>query len=135
MREVDFLQTPLENDLVRMILVLCSFKTFFMKKAIHQEILLMVNSSLSKRSLCERNNPENNKPLSNVERLEQACWNGMLDDFLPELVMHFGGRTLFMWEIQTAKNFLHIDLCDQVTSSNKELSIDPYIFLNHLSYN
>jgi len=106
-----------------------------MEKTIQQEILLMTNSSLSKRSLCERNNPENSKPFSNVERLEQACWKGMLDDFLPGLIMRVEGKTLFLWEVQTAKNFLHIDLCDQMPSSHNGYSIDPYIFLNHLNYN
>jgi hypothetical protein len=106
-----------------------------MKNSIQQEILLMTNSSLSKRNLCERNSSESGKSFSNVERLEHACWNGMLDEFLPGLVMHFEGKTLFMWEIQTAKSFLHIDLCDQIPSSDKEYSIDPYIFLNHLNYN
>jgi hypothetical protein len=106
-----------------------------MKKSVQQEILLMTNSSLSKRSLCERNNPENGKSFSNVERLEQACWNGMLDEFLPGLIMKAEGKTLFLWEVQTAKSFLHIDLCDQPQFLNKEHSIDPYIFLNHLNYN
>lgn len=106
-----------------------------MKNTVQQEILLMTNSSLSNRNLCEKNSTESGKHFSNVERLEQACWNGMLDEFLPGLVMHLEGRTLFMWEIQTAKSFLHIDLCDQVPSSNKEHSVDPYIFLSHLNFN
>lgn len=104
-----------------------------MKNTVQQEILLMTNSSLSNRNLCERNTSESGKHFSNVERLEQACWNGMLDEFLPGLVMHIEGKTLFMWEIQTAKSFLHIDLCDQIPSSNKDLSIDPYIFINQLN--
>ena len=95
----------------------------------------MTNSSLSNTNLCEKNSSESGKHFSNVERLEQACWNGMLDEFLPGLVMHLEGKTLFMWEIQTAKSFLHIDLCDQVPSSNNEYSIDPYIFLYHLNFN
>lgn len=95
----------------------------------------MTNSSLSNRNLCERNSNESAKHFSNVERLEQACWNGMLDEFLPGLVIHLEGKTLFMWEIQTAKSFLHIDLCDQIPSADKESSIDPYIFLNHLMLN
>ena len=105
-----------------------------MKNSVQQEILLMTNSSLSKTNLCEKNNTEG-KHSSSVERLEQACWNGMLDEFLPGLVMHIEGRTLFLWEIQTAKSFLHIDLCDQVPSSANEHSIDPYIFLNELNPN
>ena len=106
-----------------------------MKNTVQQEILLMTNSSLSKRNLCEKNSTESGKHFSNVERLEQACWNGMLDEFLPGLVMHIEGRTLFMWEIQSAKSFLHIDLCDRPDFSNEEFSIDPYFFLKHIHYN
>lgn len=106
-----------------------------MKNTVQQEILLMTNSNLSKTNLCEKNSSESGKHFSNVEKLEQACWNGMLDEFLPGLVMHIEGKTLFMWEIQTAKSFLHIDLCDQIPSLDKSQSIDPYIFLNHLQYN
>lgn len=106
-----------------------------MKSSVQQEILLMTNSNLSKRNLCEKNSNEAGKHFSNVERLEQACWNGMLDEFLPGLVMHIDGKTLFLWEIQSAKNFLHIDLCDQMPSAEKEHSIDPYVFLDHLNEN
>ena len=106
-----------------------------MKSTVQQEILLMTNSSLSKTNLCEKNNKESGKHFSNAEKLEQACWNGMLAEFLPGIVMHIEGKTLFMWEIQTAKNFLHIDLCDQMPSSEKEHSIDPYIFMDTLNFN
>jgi len=105
-----------------------------MKNTVQQEILLMTNSSLSKSNLCEKNSSES-RLFSNVDRLEQACWNGMLEDFLPGLIVRVEGKTLFLWEIQSAKSFLHIDLCDQPNFSNREHSIDPYIFLNHLNYN
>lgn len=106
-----------------------------MKNSIQQEILLMTNSSLSNRNLSEKNSSESEKHFSNAEKLEQACWNGMLDEFLPGLLMHQEGRTLFMWEIQTAKSFLHIDLCDQIPSLDKSLSVDPYIFMDQLNLN
>jgi len=105
-----------------------------MANTVQQEILLMTNSSLSKRNLCEKNDSEPGQ-FSNVDRLEQACWNGMLEDFLPGLLMKVEGRTLFLWEIQNANSFLHINLCDQPGFLNRENSIDPYIFLNHLYYN
>ena len=106
-----------------------------MKNAVQQEILLMANSSLSKKSFCEKDPSENSQSSSNMEQLAEACWNGMLDEFLPGLVLHQEGKTLFMWEIQTAKSFLHIDLCDQVPSHDKQNSIDPYIFINQMNLN
>jgi hypothetical protein len=106
-----------------------------MKNSIQQEILLITNSSLSKRSLCEKKSTEASSRFSNVERLENACWNGMLEEFLPGLILTVEGKTLFLWEIRNAKNFLHIDLCDQPNFFNRELSIDPYLFLNHINCN
>lgn len=106
-----------------------------MKKTAQQEILLMTNSSLSKRNLCEKNSSEAKRVFSNVERLEQACWNGLLENFLPGLLMKAEGRTLFLWEIENAISFLHINLCNQPCFLNRERSVDPYIFLNHLFYN
>jgi len=103
-----------------------------MEKTVQQEILLMTNSSLSKTNLCEKNSSEEGRRISNAERLEQACWNGMLDEFLPGLVERVEGKTLFLWEIQNGKNFLHIDLCERPDFINEESSIDPYIFLKHL---
>jgi hypothetical protein len=106
-----------------------------MKNSVQQEILLMTNSSLSKRNLCERNSPEPGKHFSNVERLEEACWNGMLDELLPGLIIKVEGKTLFLWEIQNANSFLHINLCDQPQTLDKQTSIDPYIFFNKLNFN
>jgi hypothetical protein len=103
-----------------------------MEKTVQQEILLMTNSSLSKANLCEKNSREASKHFSNVERLEQACWDGMLDEFLPGLVERVEGKTLFLWEIQNGNSFLHIDLCDRPDYINGQSSIDPYIFLRHV---
>jgi hypothetical protein len=106
-----------------------------MANTVQQEILLMTDSSLSKRNLCEKNSAEADRLYSNAERLEQACWNGMLEDFLPGLLVKVKDRKLFLWAIQNAKSFLHIDLCDQPGFLNRESSVDPYIFVNHLHYN
>jgi hypothetical protein len=106
-----------------------------MKSTVQQEILLMTNSSLSKRNLCEKNSRGGNKHFSSVERLEQACWNGMLDEFLPGLLLKAGGKTLLLWEVQAAKSFLHIHLSDEIPSSNKDCSIDPYVFVDRLLLN
>jgi hypothetical protein len=106
-----------------------------MEKSVQQEILLMTNSSLSKRNLCERESSDSKGHFSDVDRLQQACWNGMLDEFLPGVVERVEGKTMFLWEIQSGKSFLHIDLCDRPDYINKESSIDPYIFLSYIQYN
>ena len=106
-----------------------------MPNSVQQEILLMTHSSLSKRKFCEKNNADNNSSFTNIEQLQQACWNGMLEDFLPGLLVKSEGKSLLLWEIQNANSFLHIDLCDQPGFPIKRFSIDPYIFLDQLYYN
>ena len=106
-----------------------------MPNSVQQEILLMTHSSLSKRNFCEKNSDDDNSSFTNIEQLQQACWNGMLEDFLPGLLVKSEGKSLLLWEIQNAKSFLHIDLCDQPGFPIKRFSIDPYIFLDQLYYN
>ena len=106
-----------------------------MKNAVQQEILLIANSSLSKKSLCEKDPSESSQSSCNMEQLAEACWNGMLKELLPDLLLSVKGKTLFMWQVNCANNFLHVDLCEQPKISHREHSVDPYIFLNHLCFN
>lgn len=103
---------------------------------IQQEILLMTNTSVSRKAFCEREDKGNARHASPVEELEQACWNGMLEDMVPEVLQTTSeGKALLLWQIQHGKNFLHIDLCEEPLMGNHEDSIDPYIFLHFVQYN
>jgi hypothetical protein len=106
-----------------------------MENKVQQEILLMTNSSLSQISFSAKNGAEE-KSLSRIEQLEEACWNGLLDQFLPgTLERTESGKKLYLWQIQSAKTFLHLDLCDRPEFSNGQCSIDPYLFLSHIICN
>ena len=51
-----------------------------------QEIILLTGTTFSAREWCEReSNKENN--LSDKEQLEEACWNGLLPEMLPEVYL------------------------------------------------
>jgi len=106
-----------------------------MENAIQQEILLMANSSISRKSFSKKKRSQSRQTFSQREELAEACWNGMLGEFLPGLLLSIKGRPLYIWQIQCAQNFLHIDLCERPKFSNREESIDPYIFLQYLGYN
>ena len=54
--------------------------------ATQQEILLLTGTKFSSREWAEKNVEDKNK-LSATERIEDACWNGLLDELLPE-IMH-----------------------------------------------
>jgi hypothetical protein len=103
---------------------------------VQQEILLLVNSSLSKRNFCEKDTYQACRYLTTIEKLEEACWSGLLEEFMPGLLETTEqGKKLFLWQIQRTRQFLHIDLCEKPVFEGKEYSIDPYFFLCYCNYN
>ena len=101
-----------------------------MKTAIiKQEILLMI-TPFSKRELCEKNAPKDFHHQSYAEQLEAACWNGLLDELPGDIVKKTSsGKRLCLWHIQQGKSFIEIELCNAPQVTEKQLSVDPYVFL------
>jgi hypothetical protein len=95
-----------------------------------QEILLMTNTTFSQRQLCEKDISEDDKYFSGAEQLENACWNGLLDEMLPNILEKSSeGKRLHLRQIKHAKCFLEIELCEYPLTIEQEFSIDPYAFL------
>ena len=95
-----------------------------------QEILLMTGTTFSSRQCYEKNGLDNKRELSEMEQLEEACWNGLLPQMLPEIYELPGGDTkLYMWQIKEAGSFIEIELGDLPEEKEKFFSIDPYSFL------
>ena len=103
-------------------------------KFTQQEILLLTGSRFAQREWAEKNSEE--KPLPSEERLEDACWNGMLDEMLPEIVEKSAeGKKLFLWQIRQCRSFLEIELSDTPLVIERQYSIDPYLFVSTLFEN
>jgi hypothetical protein len=99
-------------------------------KTIIQEVLLMTNTSFSKRQLCEINAQNKNDHLTSVQQLEIACWNGLLDEKLPEIISPQSSKAkLFLWDVETKKFSLKIFVGTRPVSMTRMFSLDPYIFL------
>ncbi len=97
-----------------------------------QEILLITGSRFSQREWADKNDEGKNK-LSATEQLEEACWNGLLDEMLPELILKTTeGKKLFLWHIRHCKFFLEIEFGESEATIERELSIDPYLFCSGL---
>ena len=106
-----------------------------MKTNFQQEILLMTNTTFSQKQLCEKDASEKNKHFSRTEQLEDACWNGLLNELLPGIIeKSASGKFLCLRQIRQAKSFLEIELCDHPPQIEQEFSIDPYSFLSTLFY-
>lgn len=100
-----------------------------------QEILLMTNTSFSRRQLSEKES-YSNRENTQTEQLEAACWNGLLDEMLPGIIQKSGdGKQLFLWQIKHNKTSLEMELGDYPAAIDHYFSIDPYYMLMKKSYN
>jgi hypothetical protein len=100
-----------------------------------QEILLLTNTSFSRRQWSEKDASDNNSS-TDKEQLENACWNGMLKEILPEVFIQAAeGEELFLWQVIEASSFLELELGEHPEVIDKEYSINPYAFLAGKSCN
>lgn len=101
-----------------------------MSKMIQQEILLMTGTSFSSRQCLQKIDDEHQKYLTEVDQLQEACWNGQLPQMLPEICeTSTGDNTLYLWEIKENKSSVEIILGQLPEQMEREYSIDPYSFL------
>lgn len=101
-----------------------------------QEILLVTGTSFADRQACEKDDLGTSGLSSPIDRLQAACWNGLLPEMLPEIVKKTsGGRQLFLWQVYETTSFLELKLGNYEEENEKELSIDPYLFLSTDMYN
>jgi hypothetical protein len=97
---------------------------------INQEILLVTRTSFSKRQLCEMDAQDKNSNLAPEEQLEAACWNGLVDELLPEIVHQSSyDEKLFLWQVEMRTSYLRISIgvCPPVLE--EQFTLDPHIFL------
>lgn len=107
-----------------------------MRKYITQlEILLIIDTTFSSRKYAGNENTESQQPVSEKEILEEACWNGMLQEMLPEICGRDASSQLFIWKIKDATSFLDVEIGEFPKEINKRFSIDPYSFIELQSVN
>lgn len=102
---------------------------------IHQEILLMTTATYLQREWC-KNNHTNHQYLSNADQLEEACWNGALDELLPEIIKETStGIHLSLWHIRNGSSFLQLALSECPSIVENRFSIDVLLFGSAINYN
>lgn len=96
----------------------------------NREILLLSASRFFQRDWCELNNNGNSKKLSQKEQLIQLCWNGMLNEMIPEIIYTAPGKKpLTLWEINESGNMLDLRYGEIDEEMNDEWSVNPYVFM------
>lgn len=105
------------------------------KNFTQQEILLVTGTSFTLGNFYENYEIENPYRLTEKERLEVACWNGMLPIMLPEIIIKNPEVKLHLWEIREASAFIKLELGEYYMDFDRHYSINPYAFLPtiHLS--
>ncbi len=101
-----------------------------------QEILLLTNTSFASREWSKKGDTTDERRLTELEQFEEACWNGLVREMLPEV---FGQTTpsapLTLWQVYEAESFLDLELGESPLEIDKFHSINPYLFFSILPVN
>ena len=95
-----------------------------------QEVLLIVGTSFSTKQLIERDDSSETHSMDEVEKLEEACANGLLSEALPEICGNTANqKRIFLWGISEGESFIHLDFGETPEKNESYYSIDPYMFI------
>jgi hypothetical protein len=65
-----------------------------------------------------------------LEKIEEACWNGLLVEVLPEIFsMDIYSRPIYIWIIREYNSVMEIDMGECPSEKDMFFCIDPYKFL------
>ncbi len=92
------------------------------------EILLQPDSSFFQKDWCESQNNGHSKKFTQKEQLIQLCWNGILNEMIPELFETSAGKNpLTLWEINETEKLLDLRYGELGQLMNDEWAINPYV--------
>ncbi len=101
-----------------------------MKNVNGKEILLLLNTRFLVRNWLAQKNHYEQKETDTKDQLKEACWNGLVQDILPECFENRFEESGYLWDINEAKSFVGLDYSLTCPAKEKFLSLDPYIFLS-----
>jgi hypothetical protein len=64
------------------------------------------------------------------EHLEEACWNGLLQEIMPEIYQPEGNHKLYLWQVKEGNSFIELELGEAPEEKDSRFSIDPYAFVH-----
>ena len=100
-----------------------------------QEILLNTDTHFAHRQWADKDASEGAN-LSAVEKLEKACWDGLVKELIPELDITLqSNKKLWLWQIHSTRFFLALDFYEYPGTKENETSIDPYLFMGETRCN
>lgn len=94
-----------------------------------QEIMVVTGTTFSSQEFAMTTDGIDYNHLSEKERLEVACWNGLLPAMLPE-IFEVSERRMYLWEIREGASFIELEMGDVYMDVEKQYSINPYLFMS-----
>jgi hypothetical protein len=65
-----------------------------------------------------------------LEKVEEACWNGLLEVILPEVFTKNDSEgPMCIWKIREYNSTMGIDIGEYPSGKDNNLCIDPYQFI------
>ena len=101
----------------------------------YQEILVFTNTSFSSGDWSKKEELENQKKLSQKEKLVEACWNGMIPEMLPEICEQCVDKAVCLWKINQGESFLDLRFAKLPVMIENESTLNPYVFMDFQGYN
>ena len=97
-----------------------------------QEVLLNTNTEFAHRQWSDKDS-KGSENLSAIEKLEKACWDGLVKELIPELDITLkADKKLWLWHVHTTHTFLALDFYECPGPKENSSSIDPHLFMDEL---
>lgn len=100
---------------------------------VHQEVLIFTNKTLSLDALCRKNS--SNKNNSAIEELEEALWDGLLNELVPEIMPSTQNTMMVIWRVYVGEFYFLIDLADSPGIADPIFSINPDLLSSLINMN
>jgi acyl-CoA synthetase (AMP-forming)/AMP-acid ligase II len=98
-----------------------------------QEILLLTSTKFAAREYLDRN--ENKTSPNKLNKLAEACWNGMIPAMLPELFDDPNDKLRIIWQLEEYNCCLYARLGEDMLMPDPGFSLDPYLLIENSNEN
>jgi hypothetical protein len=100
------------------------------------EVLLITGTTFSAGNWIKKDDDPAGRQPSEIEQLQEACWNGLLKAMLPEVMIEPpNGGVLYLWEVKEAGAFLALELSEVPLPIDPRWSLTPHNFLSCQNFN
>jgi hypothetical protein len=100
-----------------------------------QEVLLVTGTSFSSRQWCKTDESEKAENSNEHDLLQEACWNGLIGEMLPEIVADSKATGMYLWKVHVGQSFIELEMGKSPEQVDSYFSIDPYCFITVQSEN